>query len=179
MYSSMCVCVESHGVMQLDREKGRSKGRVPSQRAWGGRGGRCSGLEVDWAWGGLGATRLPGADEESNTRRKEGHAHAGQRRVGWRGRDSIYSWNATITTKTVTTTSGISIPLTHILKHTAAKMSAAAGPSNPSASSSSIAQKTFELNNDMITLDPHKDAIFHFDNEQQKQALNAAPWKKE
>ncbi|PWN20609.1 Mov34-domain-containing protein [Microstroma glucosiphilum] len=54
-------------------------------------------------------------------------------------------------------------------------MSAVAGPST----SSSIAQKTFELNNDMITLDPHKDAIFHFDNDQQKQALNAAPWKKD
>lgn len=42
-----------------------------------------------------------------------------------------------------------------------------------------MARANFELNNDMIDLDPAKDAIFHFDNDQQKQALNAAPWKKE
>ncbi|PWN29538.1 Mov34-domain-containing protein [Jaminaea rosea] len=53
-----------------------------------------------------------------------------------------------------------------------------AGPSG-SSSSASMARANFELNNDMIDLDPAKDAIFHFDNDQQKQALNAAPWKKD
>lgn len=49
----------------------------------------------------------------------------------------------------------------------------------PSSSSSAIAQATFELNNDMMTLDPIRDNVFHFDEQQQKEALNARPWKKE
>lgn len=31
----------------------------------------------------------------------------------------------------------------------------------------------------MVQLDPLKDSIFHFDNQQQREALNAAPWKKD
>lgn len=54
---------------------------------------------------------------------------------------------------------------------------ATAGPSTPS--SAAVARSTFELNNEMIELDPAKDAVFHFDNIEQKQALDAAPWKKE
>ena len=55
---------------------------------------------------------------------------------------------------------------------------ATAGPST-SSSSAAIARSTFELNNEMIELDPAKDAVFHYDNTEQKQALDAAPWKKE
>jgi hypothetical protein len=110
----------------------------------------------------------------------DGKRHAA---AEWRGGGQAYTHTPTLTHYAEDdddehTLSGIAYSPVHHTHHIPT-MSAAAGPSNPSASSSTIAQKTFELNNDMITLDPNKDAIFHFDNDQQKQALNAAPWKKE
>lgn len=51
--------------------------------------------------------------------------------------------------------------------------------SGGAAASSSTARAAFELNNDMLHLDPAKDAVFHFDAQQQRSVLNAAPWKKE
>lgn len=48
-----------------------------------------------------------------------------------------------------------------------------------SSSSSATAKANFELNNDMIQLDPAKDSVFHFDAQQQKEVVNSAPWKKE
>lgn len=44
--------------------------------------------------------------------------------------------------------------------------------------SSSMAQKTFELNNDIKPLDP-ADEIFLLDVEEQKKLVKEAPWKKE
>lgn len=40
-----------------------------------------------------------------------------------------------------------------------------------------IAKKTFELNNEMIELDPRIDSIFHYDEQQQAKIRNEAPWK--
>ncbi|CAO1630425.1 unnamed protein product [Jaminaea pallidilutea] len=48
-----------------------------------------------------------------------------------------------------------------------------------SSSSSATAKANFELNNDMIQLDPAKDSVFHFDAQQQKEVVNSAPWKKD
>ncbi|CAO1630333.1 unnamed protein product [Sympodiomycopsis kandeliae] len=48
-----------------------------------------------------------------------------------------------------------------------------------SSSSSRIAKTTFELENDIITLDPAKDAIFQHDVQQQREALQQAPWRKD
>lgn len=47
------------------------------------------------------------------------------------------------------------------------------------ASSSGIALATFDLHNDVITLDPKTDAIFRYDDAQQKKIRDEAPWKKE
>ncbi|CAO1627444.1 unnamed protein product [Parajaminaea phylloscopi] len=60
-------------------------------------------------------------------------------------------------------------------------MSGAAGGALPASSSSStaIARATFELNNDMLQLDPAKDSIFHYDAQHQRSILNASPWKKD
>lgn len=46
-------------------------------------------------------------------------------------------------------------------------------------SSSSVARATFELNNDMVTLDPAKDSIFHHNEQEQKEILKQRPWKDE
>lgn len=45
-------------------------------------------------------------------------------------------------------------------------------------SSSNTAQKTFELLNEVRSLDPN-DEIFLYDVEEQKKLVKAAPWKKE
>lgn len=42
-----------------------------------------------------------------------------------------------------------------------------------------IAQQTFELENNVVTLDPATDAIFHYNNDEQRAALNDAPWRRE
>lgn len=47
------------------------------------------------------------------------------------------------------------------------------------ASSSAIAQATFELENKVVTLDSKTDAIFRYDDAQQKKIRDDAPWKKE
>ena len=44
---------------------------------------------------------------------------------------------------------------------------------------SQIALSTFDLNNDIVTLDPKTDAIFRYDNAEQAKIRNEAPWKKE
>lgn len=51
-------------------------------------------------------------------------------------------------------------------------------PPSPTMASSSMAQKTFELNNDIKPLDP-ADEIFLLDVEEQKKLVKEAPWKKE
>ncbi|PWN92101.1 COP9 signalosome complex subunit 5 [Acaromyces ingoldii] len=50
----------------------------------------------------------------------------------------------------------------------------------PSSSSSArLAQKQFELENNVVTLDPRTDAIFHYDNDEQVRIRNDAPWKRD
>ncbi|PWN52586.1 Mov34-domain-containing protein [Violaceomyces palustris] len=44
---------------------------------------------------------------------------------------------------------------------------------------SEAARKRFELENQVITLDPSIDSIFHYDAADQRSILNAAPWKKD
>lgn len=48
-----------------------------------------------------------------------------------------------------------------------------------SASAGGIAQATFELENEVVTLDPRTDAIFRYDDAQQAKIRDEAPWKKE
>ena len=48
-----------------------------------------------------------------------------------------------------------------------------------SSSSARLAQKQFELENNVVTLDPRTDAIFHYDNDEQVRIRNDAPWKRE
>lgn len=43
----------------------------------------------------------------------------------------------------------------------------------------SVSQKTFELNNDVVIVDPSVDRVFQYDADQQRRLLNEAPWKKE
>lgn len=45
--------------------------------------------------------------------------------------------------------------------------------------SASIAQKTFEMENEMVTLDPNVDGIFRYDKDADRQAMNQKPWKTE
>jgi hypothetical protein len=45
--------------------------------------------------------------------------------------------------------------------------------------SSSLARKTWEMENRVAVVDPVKDYIYGYDSEEQKKALNAARWKEE
>ncbi|UZJ53565.1 hypothetical protein CBS101457_002885 [Exobasidium rhododendri] len=48
-----------------------------------------------------------------------------------------------------------------------------------SSSAGGIAQATFELENEVVTLDPRTDSIFHYDDAQQAKIRDDAPWKKD
>jgi hypothetical protein len=41
------------------------------------------------------------------------------------------------------------------------------------------ARQTWELENDVVELDPRTDAIFHHDPAEQRRILAEAPWKRE
>ena len=58
--------------------------------------------------------------------------------------------------------------------------SGSAGPSagGPIPADAVMAQRNFELNNDMITLDA-SDSIFHYDSAEQRRIGDLKPWKKE
>lgn len=51
--------------------------------------------------------------------------------------------------------------------------------SSKMANDATIARKTFELNNEMIELDPRTDSVFNYDEQQQAKIRNDAPWKAE
>jgi hypothetical protein len=48
-----------------------------------------------------------------------------------------------------------------------------------SSSAGGVARATFELENEVVTLDPRSDSIFLYDDAQQAKIRDEAPWKKE
>lgn len=52
-------------------------------------------------------------------------------------------------------------------------------PTLPVRAMTSIAQATFDLQNDVVTLDPRTDDIFRYDDVQQAKMREEAPWKRE